>query len=51
MKRKHLSSAILQCNHSLPRKDYENAFKDWLEDGCISVEGEYFKEGGGGAQI
>ena len=29
--RKNLGSAIFQCLNSIPRKDYENAFKIWIK--------------------
>ena len=28
---KNLGSAIFQCLNSIPRKDYENAFKNWIK--------------------
>ena len=45
VQRKHLGSAIFQCLHSIPRKDYQNAFNDWIRrlKVCISVKGEYFE--------
>ena len=43
--RKNLGSAALQCLNSLPRKDYENAFKNWIKrlKLCLSHGGEYFE--------
>ena len=43
--RKNLSSAIFQCLNSIPRKDYENAFKNWIKrlKLCLSHGGEYFE--------
>ena len=43
--RKTLGSAIFQCLKSIPRKDYENAFKNWIKrlKLCLSHGGEYFK--------
>ena len=43
--RKNLGSAILQCLNSIPRKDYENAFKNWIKrlKLCLSHGGEYFE--------
>ena len=43
---KNLGSAIFQCLNSIPRKDYENAFKDWIKrlKLCLSHGGEYFEE-------
>ena len=29
--RKNLGSAIFQCLNSIPRKDYENAFENWIK--------------------
>ena len=29
--RKNLGSTIFQCLNSIPRKDYENAFKNWIK--------------------
>ena len=44
--RKNLGSAIFQCLNSIPRKDYENAFKNWIKrlKLCLSHGGEYFEE-------
>ena len=43
--RKNLSSAIFQCLNSIPRKDYENAFENWIKrlKLCVSHGGEYFE--------
>ena len=43
--RKNLGSAIFQCLSSIPRKDYENAFKTWNKrlELCLSHGGEYFE--------
>ena len=43
--RKHLGSAIFQCLNSIPQKDYENAFKNWIKRPklCLSHGGEYFE--------
>ena len=41
---KNLGSAIFQCLNSIPRKDYENDFKNWIKSLklCLSHGGEYF---------
>ena len=43
--RKNLGSAIFQCLNSIPRKDYENAFENWIKrlKLCVSHGGEYFE--------
>ena len=43
--RKNLSSTIFQCLNSIPQKDYENAFKNWIKrlKLCLSHGGEYFE--------
>ena len=43
--RKNLVSAIFQCLNSIPRKDSENAFKNWTKrlKLCLSHGGEYFE--------
>ena len=43
--RKNLGSAIFQCLNSIPRKDYENAFKNWIKrlKLCVSHGGKYFE--------
>ena len=43
--RKNLGSAIVQCLNSIPRKDYENAFKNLIKrlKLCLSHCGEYFE--------
>ena len=43
--RKNLGSAIFQCLNSIPRKDYKNAFKNWIKrlKLCLSHGGEYFE--------
>ena len=43
--RKNLDSAIFQCLNSIPRKDYENAFKNWFKrlKLCVSHGGMYFE--------
>ena len=43
--RKSLGSAIFQCLNSIPRKDYENAFKNWIKrlKLCLSHGSEYFE--------
>jgi hypothetical protein len=43
--RKNLGSAIFHFLNSIPRKYYENAFKNWIKrlKLCISHGGEYFK--------
>ena len=43
--RKSLGSAIFQCLNSIPQKDYENAFKNWIKrlKLCLSHGGEYFE--------
>ena len=43
--RKNLGSAIFQCLDSIPRKDYENAFENWIKrlKLCVSHGGEYFE--------
>ena len=43
--RKNLGSAIFQCLNSIPRKDYENAFENWIKrlKLCASHGGEYFE--------
>ena len=40
--RKNLRSAIFQCPNSIPRKDYKNAFKNWMKrlKLCLSHGGE-----------
>ena len=42
--RKNLGSAIFQCLNSIPRKDYKNAFENWIKrlKLCVSHGGEYF---------
>ena len=42
---KSLGSAIFQCLNSIPRKDYENAFENWIKrlKLCVSHGGEYFE--------
>ena len=42
---KNLSSAIFQCLNSIPRKDYENTFENWIKrlKLCASHGGEYFE--------
>ena len=42
---KNLSSAIFQCLNSIPRKDYENAFENWIKrlKLCVSHGGKYFE--------
>ena len=41
----NLGLAIFQCLNNIPRKDYENAFKNWIErlKLCQSHDGEYFE--------
>ena len=41
--RKNLGSAIFQCLNSIPRKDYENAFKNWIKrlKLCVSHGGVF----------
>ena len=36
---------IFQCLNSIPRKDYENAFENWIKSLklCVSHGGEYFE--------
>ena len=43
--RKNLGSAIFQCLNSIHRKDYENAFENWIKrlKLCVSHAGEYFE--------
>ena len=43
--RKNFGSAIFQCLKSIPRTDYENAFKNWINrlKLCLSHGGEYFE--------
>jgi histone-lysine N-methyltransferase SETMAR len=43
--RKNVGSAIFQCLKSIPRKDYENTFKNWIKGPkvCISHGGEHFE--------
>ena len=43
--RKNLGLAIFQCLNSIPRKDYKNAFKNWIKrlKLCLSHGGEYFE--------
>ena len=43
---KNLGSTIFPCLNSLPQKDYENAFKNWIKrlKLCVSHGGEYFEE-------
>ena len=43
--RKNLGSAIFQFLNSIPRKDYENAFKNWIKrlKLCVSNSGEFFE--------
>ena len=43
--RKNLGSAIFQCLNSISRKDYENAFENWIKrlKLCVSHGGEYFE--------
>ena len=43
--RKILGSAIFQCPNSIPRKDNENAFKNWIKrlKLCLSHGGEYLE--------
>ena len=43
--RKNLGSAIFQCLNCISRKDYENAFKNWIKrlKLCLSHGGEYFE--------
>ena len=43
--RKNLDSAIFQYLNSIPRKDYESAFKNWIKrlKPCVSHGGEYFE--------
>ena len=43
--RKNLGLAIFQCLNSIPRKDYENAFENWIKrlKLCVSHGGEYFE--------
>ena len=43
--RKNLGSAIFQWLNSIPRKDYENAFENWIKrlKLCVSHGGEYFE--------
>ena len=43
--RKNLGSAIFQCLNSIPRKYYENAYKNWIKrlTLCVSHCGEYFE--------
>ena len=42
---KNLGSAILQCLNSIPRKVYENAFKNWIKRLKLRLShgGEYFE--------
>ena len=44
-KRKNLGSGIFQCLNSIPRKDYESAFKNWIKrlQLCLSHGGKYFE--------
>ena len=44
-RRKNLGSAVFQCLNSIPRKDYENAFENWIKrlKLCVSHGGEYFE--------
>ena len=41
----NLGSAIFQCLNSIPRKNYESAFKNWIKrlKLCLSHGGEYFE--------
>ena len=41
----YLGLAIFQCLNSIPRKDYENAFENWIKrlKLCVSHGGEYFE--------
>ena len=43
--RQNLGLAIFQCLNSIPRKDYENTFKNWIKrlTLCLSHGGEYFE--------
>lgn len=43
--RKNLGAAIFQCLKSIPRNDYENAFRNWIKrlKLCVSHGGEYFE--------
>ena len=43
--RKNLGSTIFQCLNSIPRKDYENAFENWIKrlKLCVSHGGKYFE--------
>ena len=43
--RKNLGSAIFQCLNSIPRKDYENVFENWIKRLKLYVShgGECFK--------
>ena len=43
--RKNPGSAIFQRLNSIPRKDYENAFENWIKrlKLCVSHGGEYFE--------
>ena len=45
VKNLYLGSALFQYLHSIPTKDYESAFKNWIRrlKLCISIGGEYFK--------
>ena len=43
--RKALGSAVYQCLKQIPRGDYFNAFRQWIDrlQKCIYVKGEYFE--------
>ena len=43
--RKTFGLAIFHCLNGIPRKDYENAFKNWIKrlKICLSHGGEYFE--------
>ena len=42
---KNLDSAIFRCLNSIPQKDYENAFKNWIKRWklCLSHGDKYFE--------
>ena len=42
---KNLGWAIFQCLNCIPRKDYENAFENWIKrlKLCVSHGGQYFE--------
>ena len=42
---KNLRSAFFQCLNSIPRKDYDNAFKNWIKrlKLCLSHDCQYFE--------